>query len=170
MGRALGGLYRGLGMVEIGAAALLVVLAAGAIVLDVLARALFNVAFSWANEFTRYGIVWMTFLGAAIGARRGAHISIDVLAEVLPPRAASIALRGAAWIAAVACGVLTWQSVALVMSMARMGQTSPSMELPMWMVYCALPLGFGLMTLHFSVFALTADRAAARAAMAAATG
>lgn len=168
--RATAILYRGLGRAEIAAAAVLVIAAAGAIVLDVLARALFNVAFSWANEFTRYAIVWMTFLGAAIGARRGAHISIDVLAELLPPRLALLALRGAAAIASLACAVLGWQAVALVRHMARLGQTSPSMEAPMWLVYCALPLGFGLMTLHFAVFALTARREDSRAAMAASAG
>lgn len=141
-----------------------------AIVADVAARALFGFAFSWTNEFTRYAIVWLTFLGAAIGARRGAHISIDVLAELLPPRVARRVAQAASLVAAAVCLVLAALSVQLVQQMARFGQTSPSMLVPMWTVYAAMPVGFGLMALHFTAHAVDFRREAARAAMAASTG
>ena len=37
---------------------------------DVVARYGFNDAFSWAEELTRYAIVWMVFVGTPRGARK----------------------------------------------------------------------------------------------------
>jgi C4-dicarboxylate transporter DctQ subunit len=168
--RAFARVSEGLGTVERGALAVLFLAAVGALVLDVAARAVFNVAFAWTAEFTRYAIVWMVFLGASVGARRGAHISIDVLAETLPPRAARVAVRAAAFAAAATCLALAVVSAQLVVQMRGFGQTSPSMQAPMWLVYLALPVGCALMTLRFVEFALTARAGAPREAMAASAG
>lgn len=163
-------LDRALAALEIGLAAAFMAFAALTVIADVVARATLNMSFSWANEATRYAIIWMTFLGAAMGARRGAHISIDVLSEMLPPAVALLTVRAAAGVASVTCLVLCAVGVQLVARMAGFGQTSPAMLAPMWLVYCALPLGFGLMGLHYARRAFDPDRAGARAAMAASAG
>ena len=45
-----------------------------------------NYSISWGEELTRYAIVWMSFVGAGMGIRKGAHICVDLLIVFLPER------------------------------------------------------------------------------------
>ncbi len=129
--------------------ALLLLVAVVILVADVALRAVFGIALSWAAELTRYAIVWLVFIGGAIGARSGAHISIDVLGAILPPRAAHRLVQVAALIAAGTTAMVAWYGWMLVGQMRQFGQTSASLEWPMWVVYLAIPVGCCLMTLRF---------------------
>lgn len=129
--------------------ALLLLVAVGILVADVALRAFFGVALAWAAELTRYAIVWLVFIGGAIGARSGAHISIDLLGTILPARAAHRLVQVAAMIAAGTTAMIAWYGWTLVGQMRQFGQTSASLEWPMWVVYLAIPIGCGLMTLRF---------------------
>ncbi len=44
------------------------------------------IQFFWVEEVGEYTLIWMTFIGAAIGIRRGTHFSIQVLTERIPAR------------------------------------------------------------------------------------
>jgi C4-dicarboxylate transporter DctQ subunit len=139
--------------------AALMIVAVIILVADVALRAIFGIALAWAAELTRYSIVWLVFIGGAIGARSGAHISIDVLGAVLPSRMAHRLAQVAALIAAFTTALLAWYGWALVLQMRQFGQTSPSLEWPMWVIYLAIPTGCTLMTVRFvqNAFLLSQD-------------
>lgn len=128
---------------------LLLLVAVLILVADVALRAFFGIALSWSAELTRYAIVWLVFVGGSIGARSGAHISIDLLGAILPLRAAHRLVQVAALIAATTTAMLAWYGWQLVGQMRQFGQTSASLEWPMWVVYLAIPVGCCLMTLRF---------------------
>jgi C4-dicarboxylate transporter DctQ subunit len=130
-------------------AALCLSVGVGAIFLDVALRTPFKIAFSWSNEFTRYAIVWMVFIGGSIAARKGFHINIDILQEILP-RPFAHALNLICQIASlIFCSLLFIYGVELVIQMKGSDQRSPAMEIPMYWVYLAIPLGGLLMGVRF---------------------
>ncbi|MEZ5729093.1 MAG: TRAP transporter small permease subunit [Burkholderiaceae bacterium] len=43
-----------------------------------------NNALSWAEELSKYLMVWLAFLGAPIALRRLGHINIDLFVRMLP--------------------------------------------------------------------------------------
>jgi TRAP-type transport system small permease protein len=49
-------------------------------------RYLFKSSFSAYDQFSRLALVWLTFLGIAIGIRERANIRIELLEHFLPPR------------------------------------------------------------------------------------
>lgn len=53
---------------------------------NVIARYVFASSITWAAETARYAFIWATFLGAALGVRRGAHIGIDLLTTRFGPQ------------------------------------------------------------------------------------
>lgn len=120
------------------------------LVADIALRVIANIALPWAAEATRYAIVWLVFIGGSRAAMTGAHITIDALPEFLPERLSGIVTRLALVVSAVSCAVLAWLGASLVMRMMSFRQLSPSLEIPMWWVYLALPLGFALMTVRFA--------------------
>ena len=104
----------------------------------------------WVEEVSRYLMIWLTFLGAGIVLRYGAHIGIDTLQERFPecgPRDSRGHLRAVA-------GVLRGDGVARIRYAAlTWGQTTPVMQIPIGAVYLAMPVGFALMILHLLLMA-----------------
>lgn len=110
----------------------------------------------WTTEFSRFTVIWIVMLGAAIGLHKGAHMAIDVSGFLPAPWRRSVRslgyLTGIAFLA-----VLTWQGFQL--SMGTMRQISPALGLPMGYAYLAIPAGAGLMTVQSILFALWPDLA-----------
>ncbi len=81
--------------------------------------------------------------------RTGIHVGVDVLVNKLPPRmrygSILFGLLGGAFFTGV---IGTFGSI-FVWDMAHTDQTSPDMELPMWIVYLAIPCGSFLMSFRF---------------------
>lgn len=167
---ALRAVDRGLTMLEVATVTALLVLSVLVLSGDIASRVVFGVSVSWAAEVARYAIVWMVFVGGSIGARSGAHISIDIAAELLPPRFARPTVILASAIAAASCAATSWLGYKLVLQMTMFSQKSPSLELPMWLVYSVIPVSFALMAVRFVQAGLSVQMHERRLALATSAG
>lgn len=104
---------------------------------------------TWAQEACIYLFVWMAKFGAAYGVRAGIHVGVDILAERLEGSArrtiTTIAMTGGVIFTA----ILTWIGTDFVAHVRHGGQISPDLEMPMWIIYLAVPLGSALMCFRF---------------------
>ncbi|MDE2145103.1 MAG: TRAP transporter large permease subunit [Burkholderiales bacterium] len=104
---------------------------------------------SWAQELCIYLFIWMAKFGAAYGVRTGIHVGVDVLVMRLPPaRARKVILFG------LLCGALFTAVIAnfgahFTWSVFQSGTRSSDLEVRMWIVYLAIPLGSSLMCFRF---------------------
>jgi TRAP-type C4-dicarboxylate transport system permease small subunit len=66
----------------------LLVLCLGAMVVMVLGNVIlrygFNSGITVSEELSRFAFVWLTFIGAVVGLREGAHLGVDTLVRMLP--------------------------------------------------------------------------------------
>ena len=111
------------------------------ITLQVILRYIFNYSISWAEEFTRFAIVWMSFIAIGMGIRKGGHICVETLLLLLSDRwkRCVISLMGAL---GVSFGIILISiGSSLVYRIYSRGQVSPAMEIPMFIVYVCVPLG-----------------------------
>lgn len=104
---------------------------------------------TWAQEACIYLFVWMAKFGAAYGVRLGIHVGVDILAERLEGTARKIITIIAMSGGIVFTAIITWIGTDFVWHVARGGQVSPDLEMPMWIVYLAVPLGSALMCFRF---------------------
>ena len=74
-----------IGHAEETAGIVLVILLAIDVNLQIFARYIFHSPFIWPEEVARMLIIWMTFIGAAALARRGAEITVDTFVLMTPP-------------------------------------------------------------------------------------
>ncbi|MEO5696120.1 MAG: TRAP transporter small permease [Burkholderiaceae bacterium] len=129
---------------------LLLVAASFVLFINVVARYGFNDSLAWAEEITRYAIVWMVFLGGSVAARKGIHIGVDILARSLGDRPARRYLVALVDSLCVAFGVfLVVFGGSLAAQAYEFGQVTPALQVPLWTVQLAIPVGGALMTLRF---------------------
>ena len=119
----------------------------------------------WAQELCIIMFVWMAKFGAAYGVRTGIHVGVDVLINSLSdkPRGRFIVfgLLAGATFTGIICtlgAVFVWENGAhyaiysalgLDTSSLYEGPTTPDLEWPTWIVYCAVPFGSALMCFRF---------------------
>jgi C4-dicarboxylate transporter DctM subunit len=104
---------------------------------------------SWAQELCIYMFIWMAKFGAAYGVRTGIHVGVDVFVNMLGP-----ASRRRVVVFGLLCGALFTATVAVfggafVWKVYHTGIRSNDLEVRMWIVFSAIPLGSGLMCFRF---------------------
>jgi C4-dicarboxylate transporter DctQ subunit len=104
---------------------------------------------SWAQELTIYLFVWMAKFGAAYGVRTGIHVGVDVLVNRLPtPMQRRFILFGLL-AGALFTGIIAALGAEFVIERSATSSTSEVMEVPIWVVYLAIPVGSALMCARF---------------------
>ena len=116
---------------------------------------LFKINLSWAQELCIYMFVWMAKFGAAYGVRTGIHVGVDVLVNSLPEKLRFRFIVFSLFAGAFFTGIIGTFGVRFVWTLAHTDQTSPDLELPMWIVYLAIPCGSYLMCFRFLQVAWT---------------
>ncbi len=111
---------------------------------------------SWAQELCIYMFVWMAKFGAAYGVRTGIHVGVDVLINRMDtPLARQVRGVRAAGRRPVHRHHRHPGRRTSSTTSATPTPTSPDLELPMWIVYLAVPLGSYLMCFRFLQVAWT---------------
>jgi TRAP-type transport system small permease protein len=106
-------------------------------------RYVLNDSLAWTEEIARYGLMAVTFVGAAMVTRKNSHIAVVLLTEILPSGPARL-LR--ALIDLITLGFLALLAYFSVLIVQRMQfQRMTVIDLPMSLVYGAVAFGCFLM-------------------------
>lgn len=117
-----------------------------ALMVNIVLRYIFKSGLIWAEEYARFAIVWLTFIGASVVIREGEHLSVGIVVELLKNRKAKVFVEKTGILLALLFSVfLIVFGGQLTVETYKLGQVSPSLQLPMWTVYSAVPMG-GLLT------------------------
>jgi TRAP-type C4-dicarboxylate transport system permease small subunit len=119
---------------------------------QVAGRFVFGYSLFWSDELARFLLVWISFLGISVGARRAAHPGVDTLVKALPARWAQPALRLAILVSLVFFAVMVVSGGALVLR--TWPQASTSLGIRMGIPYLAVPVSGLLMGLHTAALGL----------------
>lgn len=121
---------------------LLVATIAVILIASVVYRYGLNNALSWAEESSKYLMVWLTFLGAPIALRGFGHINIDLLIAVLPARLQQLMYLMVSIIIGVTMGIVLWKGWGFAELGAR--QVASTFNISMFYLYIAVPIGAAL--------------------------
>ncbi len=108
----------------------------------------------WSEEAARYMMIWIVFLGIGVGAKNNAHFTVDNFVNALPESTKKYTFMLRTLIILGFCGFMTYVSVGLVSKLLKMGQVTPAMQLPTWIVYSAMPVGLTLMLVRTLQYAI----------------
>jgi C4-dicarboxylate transporter DctM subunit len=104
---------------------------------------------SWAQELCIYMFIWMAKFGAAYGVRTGIHVGVDVFVNMLGPNSRRRVILFGLLCGALFTGIVAVFGGAFVWNVYHTGIQSNDLEVKMWIVFSAIPLGSGLMCFRF---------------------
>ncbi len=122
--------------------------------LQVILRNFFSTGFIWGDTLLRHLVLWLGFLGAAIAAESGKHISIDIIGRLVPPRIATLIRIITNLFAMVVSFYLAKAGWTFLQSERETGDiliTIAEQPLPAWWFEIIIPAGFGLLSFHFLI-------------------
>lgn len=100
---------------------------------------------SFAEEVDRWAFVWMVYIGAAYATQVGAHIRLEAIRKLFPPKLKNYIdyIGDAIWVGF--CLIVVFEGIKIVNSMFEMRYESPALGINMAYVYTIIPLSFTLM-------------------------
>ena len=129
----------------------LIVLIFAVIFIDVTVHALGLQPPIWAASAVEYAMLYLTMLAAPWLVRKKAHIVIDVVRDQVS-EAAQRSLEYIVYvIAIVACLIFTYYGAELTVATYQRGELDiRSFDVPRWLLYAPMPVGFLLLGIEFA--------------------
>lgn len=119
---------------------------------NVLTRSVLSFSLAFAEELSQFLIVLVTFVGLGYAAGKARHIRMTALYDALPLRARKAVAVLISGTTALLLFYLTYLSVAYAVGTVRaLGSVSPTLRVPLWTIYLAAPLGFGLAGVQYAL-------------------
>lgn len=125
--------------------------ATGVLFINIILRYFFNENQSWADEFVRYTIIWIAFVGAAICFRQGIHFGVDLLIKSLPEKYRPYLQVYINVMCIIFVILLIYFGFKLVFFSMQTGQTTPSLQISTFWIYLSIPLGATLSLLYLAI-------------------
>ncbi len=89
---------------------------------------------NWSEELTRFLFLWAVFLGMASGFRTAEHPRITVVVRLLPQAVRRLTLHLYVLLGVSFFAVVAYYGVQLVLSQYRTGQTSPALQVGVFLI------------------------------------
>ena len=101
-------------------------------------------ALSWAEEMARYAWIVTVFISLPYTIRTSSTLRVTALVEAFPWKVYNVINVVVDIITAVAMGILAWTSITVIGQVQTGGSVSPAMQIPMWIMYVIIFIGFAL--------------------------
>ncbi|MWD26239.1 TRAP transporter small permease subunit [Aquicoccus sp. SCR17] len=137
-----------------------VLLAAGVLLMalntiaNVVGRFVFQSSLFFSEELNRILIILITFAGISYAARHGRHIRMSAIYDALPPKARKALMIVIALVTAIFMFGLAWYSLQYILTLQGRGRVLPSLQIPVWIIYCWAPIGFFMTGAQYTLTAI----------------
>ncbi len=121
---------------------------------NVFGRYVFSQSIYFTEELNEFLIVIITFMGLGYVTRKGRHIRMSALYDMLSPRVKKILMILIALLTAAVMAVLAWYAFEYVAKIARRGKVTPSLQFPLYLTYIWVIVGFAVTAIQYLLTAI----------------
>jgi TRAP-type C4-dicarboxylate transport system permease small subunit len=115
---------------------------------QVVLRNFFGTGFLWGDTVVRHLVLWAGFIGGALAAFEGRHISIDALTKFFSPRYKHLSAALTHLFGAIVCWFLADAAWRFTMDEKAAGSIIV-LSIPSWVAMLIIPVGYVLIMVHF---------------------
>ncbi len=116
---------------------------------NVISRKFLHASWAFTEEITTNLFVLSSLLGAAVAAKRGAHLGLSVLTDFVPQRYQKYVNLISMFSAVLLFALLFRYGIVMVTSQMKYGQTSPALGWPEWVFGLSVPIGAFFLIVRF---------------------
>lgn len=121
---------------------------------NVIGRTFLGSSIYFSAELNQFLIVLVTFVGLGYASRQGRHIRMSALYDQLDDRWRKVLMVFIAAVTAIIMFTLAWYSFQYVVRVASLGRVTPSLQLPLYLTYLWVPVGFVITGIQYSLTVL----------------
>jgi TRAP-type C4-dicarboxylate transport system permease small subunit len=140
--RVLAAIDRGIAGFEAVVLSIGIILMAANSIANVVGRFVFAQSIYFSEELNQFLIVLVTFVGIGYAARKGRHIRMSAIYDQLGDRGRKVMMIIIAGVTASIMFALAWFSYEYVARLAKLGKVTPSLQIPLYLTYLWVPIGF----------------------------
>jgi C4-dicarboxylate transporter, DctQ subunit len=119
------------------------------VIMNILTRVFFKWSWIGTEEFSKFCVIWITFIGAGLGAREGLHISMNAFVDMVSTRMRNNILIAVEFMSALFCFWMAYLGFWFMQLSLKGGMVSPALMLPLWPFYLPLPIGMFLTGIQY---------------------
>lgn len=108
---------------------------------NIVSRNVASISLSFTEEITINLFVLLTFVGTAVGVRRFGHLGFTLIFDHMNALFRKVFIVFSSLMSLFLFGVLLWYGLQMVLFQMNIGQKTPSLGWPQWILSSALPIG-----------------------------
>lgn len=108
---------------------------------NVLTRNFLDLSLAFTEEITINLFVFLTFVGAAIGVRRGAHLGFSLIIERVPLPVRRILVVVIGFVSVVLFLFITYYGMDMILFQIDINAKTPALGWPRWLFSLSIPVG-----------------------------
>ena len=116
---------------------------------NVVARYVFAASMPFVEELTRLGLMILSLAGAAVSAKRGAHLGLSVISDLLPAKAQNVLTVVADILGLMFGAVLVWYGYGMVRNEYVNQLKTAGMQWPEWLFGMWVVVGGAVMIIRY---------------------
>lgn len=118
---------------------------------NVLSRKFFNHSWSFSEEVSQFILVIITFMGVSYAARKGRHIRMTALCEMMTPRVQKAMMLIVALVTMIILFYLCYHSSLYMLKIKAYGRVTPALRIPFYLVLIWVPIGLFLGAIQYGL-------------------
>ena len=117
--------------------------------INVVARYIFNASMPFVEELTRLGLMILSLAGAAVAAKRGAHLGLSVISDLLPTKVQNLLAVVADILGLLFGAVLVYYGYGMVRNEYVNQLKTAGMQWPEWLFGMWVVVGGAIMIIRY---------------------
>lgn len=112
------------------------------LIVSVVMRAVFNSSLTFSEEIGLALLVLVSFFGLEYCARKGRHISMSIIFDKVSNKNKKRFMILISSVSFIVMTYLSYIAFKYILSVKRFGTVTPALQIPMYIVYLVVPIGF----------------------------
>jgi len=110
---------------------------------------------TWAEELARYCMIWILFVGISAAAKKGEHFCVTAFTLLMPKTVQRILIVVRIFLMTGFTLFVGRFCIVILKNQMMMGQITPSLKWPMWLMYTAVLIGCVAMLIRYTVHGIS---------------
>lgn len=119
------------------------------LIVGVFMRTVMNRSLTFSEELATALLVLVSFFGLGYCARKGRHITMSIVFDMVSNKYKKVFMIVISFVSAIAMAYIAYLATKYVLSTKNLGRVTPALQIPIYLMYSVVPIGFLLACIEY---------------------